>query len=1081
LYYAFGNRLDELATRLGRDLSRVGDANPLIPHTIVVPHPGMGRWLRQHLARQWGIAAGLDLVLPGAFVWRLARALGVPVAADSAFDAASLRWRLLALLLEFLHEGAQGTAPRIDTHDPRALYELATRLAAAYDRYLVFRPDWISAWSRGEPAGPPRAASTWQAALWRRVREVVREPHRAEVMAEVLARLHDGSGNAGALPLRVSVFGIASLPPGYLRVLLALDARAELAWYHPNPCGQWWGDIRAGRERAPRLPRNNGDAEDYFLDEGHALLASWGRLGREFIDTLYSHLPERTDDDDLGEIPRDDTLLGWLKRGLYTLDTPPAPTLPEAQPSLRVHACPTRWREVEVLHDALLGLFERDATLTPRDVVVMSPDIGAYADLIRAAFDEAPEAQRLPHSIADRIERARAPLIDALRRLVELPLSRLPVSEVLDWLATPAIARARGLASEDLAWIRTWVEALRIRWGVDSTSRAQQGVAAFDEYAWRPALTRALLSYAGGAHDPRDDVPCYPNIEGDGARVAGALLAFIDELDAWSTRLTRARTAAQWQAELLLLLDTFVAIDPRDTHEGPVVADFTRALADWVREVQRADQADLALTAEVMRAELARRWLNDAPQGGYLGSGVTVCAMVPMRNVPFRVVCLLGLNDGEFPRSGAEPGLDLLHGARRAGDRSQADDDRFLMLEALMAAGTHWHVSFVSADARDGTARPPSVLVTELIEFVLAAQPEAHRDTAKRGFVLEHPQAAHDCALFAPQAPQPTYSAAAARAANALRTVQARPFAAFADVRQASMPSGDIAFDAVQRCFAHPIRAYLRALGLYVDDYEPAQDDEPLASAGLERWRLRDTLFRLARQGHAVDTPAQFRRMRAMNLLPPGAAAHPAFGEAAELATHFSRAWRQRVGEATAQTHTIRHEFAGGMLLGELHGSLPELLTEVRLGALRATDVLALALRTTALHASGVAVPLACTLSWDTKKGLVAQLWDFAALSCDWLDDALAAYAKAQSAPLPLFPKASWAYACARVGKPADVDVAHARARAVFEPSRDEAFGDVDDADIALLVRELDEPLGDAFVALAERVLVPLAELERKP
>lgn len=359
-------------------------ADPLAPAKVVVPSQGMGRWLTLQLARAQGIAMQLDVQLPARFVWDLTRQVLGELPPQSAFNPTTLTWRLYDWLCEPAHlEQAPRLAQYLEGGDERRRLTLAARIADVFDQYLLYRDDWLAAWERGEllGLGPDEA---WQALLWQAL-TVDGHPHRARLLGDLLARLHDPAPLAG-LPERLVVFGISSLPPHHMRVLEGLARHCEVILFALNPCREAWGDIRDIRELAA-LPEPGID--DWYLDVGHPLLASLGKQGRDFFDALFT-----LGGQDFGIYAEDDglddsSLLRAIQNDILRLRTRHADERLALRPddrSLEVHVCHSPLREVEVLHDQLLARFAADPGLTPDQVVVLTPDIERYAPYIEAVF-----------------------------------------------------------------------------------------------------------------------------------------------------------------------------------------------------------------------------------------------------------------------------------------------------------------------------------------------------------------------------------------------------------------------------------------------------------------------------------------------------------------------------------------------------------------------------------------------------------------------------------------------------------------------------------------------------------------------
>lgn len=1024
LRYLFGNGLAALAGRLADDLAAEPLADALDLDVVVVPHPGMGRWLQQFLAQRWGIATALDIVQPNQFAWRAVRMLRAELPDTSAYDREPLLWRIHALLPMLAREPAFATiADYLSDDDPRKAYELADRLASVFEQYLLYRPGWLARWQRGEPMGAKHPHEAWQAELWRRLRADIDEPHRAELIRELARRLHEGKVDASALPPRVNVLGVSSLPPVYLELFAALSAHTELRLYHLNPSAEYWGDITIARER-PRLIaklKREGVAEpESYLDEGHPLLASWGRLGRDFVQLLFGQAQLEIDDELVTHEAEPRSVLDWLRAGIARLD--PALPAPPLDDSLRIVGCASRLREVEVLHDALLERFDRDPTLTPRDVVVMTPRLGDYAPLVDAVFGAAPEARRIPYTIADRATGGAHAITRAFRTLLDLPRSRLPASEVLDLLRVAAIARKFGIGSDDQARLVEWIECTRIRWGLDGAERDRAGFGDYDEFSWRAGLDRLLLGYATGDVDELvgGTLP-FAGIEGQGAAAAGALARFVERLAEWRARLATSRDIEAWQGLLgNLLLDLFDG--ERGTMEELAALDSVReVLKDLRTDMERAAADGVAIAHAVMQAALEARFEQPERRQRLLSTGVTVCAMVPMRNVPFRVVCLLGLDDGEFPRREPAASFSLMRAFPQLGDRNRSDDDRYLFLEALLAARDHLHLSYQAVNARDGSERAPASVVEELARFVEQGISGKDRDLRRShnsqgpvgatrvaipSFWTKAPATPFAPAAFDPASPHQTYAdewLPAAEAALGPREAPA-PFAAATEL-QRDEPEV-IALDDLLAWIRDPPKDYCRrVLELSLPLSRESEDDEPFEHSGLDAYQLNDALLaRLARRPDADDAWLS-ACMRAEGLLRPGRLGDADARDAIANVRRLVALFRNRFDGKPRESREVEARIGALVVRGRLDDVAGGIPYRLRAGRARGTDWLALAVSAKLINADE-----AWFLGFDEGAASEAKL-DVAKIDESWLPGVVLLYVRSRAGFLPLTRSASWEYA----------------------------------------------------------------------
>ncbi|MBB3221473.1 exodeoxyribonuclease V subunit gamma [Pseudoduganella umbonata] len=761
-----GNQLEQLRAAVFQWLH----ANPLAPlesDVLLVQSNGVAEWLKIALAEQAGVCAATRVALPARFLWEAYRAmLGRDrVPRVSAFDKGPLTWRLMRLLPALLREEAfEPLRHFLKGGCQERRLQLAERLSDLFDQYQVYRADWLEDWAAGRdqmccPRGvqyPLPEGQRWQAALWRAIIASVPEEERtlgrAGVHTAFLRAVESGAKPAVALPRRIVLFGVSALPYQTLQALAALARFTQVIVAVPNPCRFYWGDIIDGRDllRAARRrhPQRNGiDLAQVPIEALHAhshpLLASWGRQGRDYIRMLDEF--DEASGAEAGHLRVDlfsdgdgATLLEQLQgavRDMLPLSEHHFPVPDRDDRSIVFHIAHSVQREVEVLHDQLLARFAADPALRPRDIVVMVPDIGVFTAAIHAVFGQyrKGDPRHIPFEIGDVNDRSVNPLLVALEWLLRLPQQRCRQSEVRDLLDVPALATRFGLADDDLAILGRWIEGAGVRWGLDRAHRAGLGLEPTGEQnAWIFGIRRMLLGYASGAGGAFGDIEPYGEVGGLDAALAGSLAQLVEALLDWRERLAQPRTPFQWGEAARALLAAF--FDVRDEADRLTMNELDATLNAWLETCDGAgfdEPVPLSVLREAWMGALGEPSLEHQ----FVSGGVTFCTLMPMRAVPFRMVCLLGMNDGDFPRRASRADFDLLAlpGMARPGDRSRRDDDRYLMLEAVLAARDVLYVSWCGRNARDNSEQPPSVLVAQLLDYLKAGW---HLDLHER--TVEH-------------------------------------------------------------------------------------------------------------------------------------------------------------------------------------------------------------------------------------------------------------------------------------------------------------------------------------------------------
>ncbi|TKC86970.1 exodeoxyribonuclease V subunit gamma [Trinickia terrae] len=868
----YSNRYETLADALLDDLS-AAPSDPWVAQQIIVPSAAVRRHLELDIAARHGVCANVNFSYLAQWLWaQIGGVIPVPEASPLAPDR--LVWRCYRLLGLDAEEAGWNASPRLASYlaaaDAPMRYELARRVAAVLDHYLTYRPEWLAHWQQGgsifaaggdaaasiESRGPAlRGASgtaredeRWQAALWRALLAELGGGTDAKSLAVATPPAYRFLAEARSLdldavmrarwPESVHVFALPTMPPLHIALLRELSRWIDVRVYAMNPCRQFWFDIVS----VGRLEALDAAGQLDYQEVGHPLLAEWGRQTQAQLHMLH----ELTESAASAEATRfaenpAPTWLAKMQNAILDLETETADDDAGVERGIEVHVCHSLSRQLEVLHDRLLGWFNEFDDLVPSDVLVACPDLAAAGPLIDAVFGTTSAGEGSP----DAARRMDAPGIDRRgidRRRIPYRITGLPPSQanpvarvLLDWLS---LGERSVSAPELVEWLR--VDAVAARYGIDAAAleTAQEWLAAagarrglapeapVDEavpvarHTFSDALTRLFLGYAmpeGG--EPVDAWLPVEGASGSEGELLGRLARFVDDLDGFAGRTSGSLAPQAWGELLLDALARF--FDPG--------IPFTDALAD-VRDainalvgVMREGAQDAELPAAVVRAALTEA-LDDPARGGVPWGGVTFSSLTSLRGLPYRVVCLIGMDDGVLPSLARADEFDLMAEFGKLGDRQRRDDERNLFLDLLLAARERLFIAYTGRSIRDNAALPPAALVDELLDHLatVSAGPEASPaevEEARRAFIVEHPLQPFAAEYFDSRSGLFTYDAERAVLAERMASRERTRLAPFFAEPLPLEAADSIAFDEFERFWRHPARALLRdRLGIVLAD-----------------------------------------------------------------------------------------------------------------------------------------------------------------------------------------------------------------------------------------------------------------------
>jgi exodeoxyribonuclease V gamma subunit len=991
---------------------------PLATDEVVVPASGWESYIKRRLTDSRGCWAQFNFATLGGWVNRsLSQWLPGGIAASR--DSDTFAWTIASQLPQLIDDPDFDSVRRYlksdgDAAETRRLIDLSRQIGGLFDQYTLYRPELLDAWNAGNDWTSDRQSpkhARWQRKLWRAIGGIGSSQSVAALIDQMSAVMQS---KMPPLPERVNVWICGGLPPVHLQFLNAIGEATQIYLYVLSPSYTCWGTPDEQMEQI-RKWIDSGDSMRSFcqnngLTELHPLVNSLGQLSRHRI-RLMKKLQTavwQTNEPSLNpDLTDETTLLGRLQRDLFEGSVPTQGPVPTDN-SLRIHNCHSPIREVEVLQDEIRDALENDQQLRPEDIVVLCPDLETYAPFIDAAFGLTRPGQEgnIPYHIAGRSPRRTRPIISAYFRVLDVLQGRFGAAVVLDLLNDELIASAIGLTADDVADIFSWISDSGVRWGLDASHRTSESLPDTDLNTWEFGLDRLLMGYAmpPGGGQLVGSIVALDRVQGlDGERL-GKCWAFIRRLREWREEIARPRTIGQWRKPLCSMADLFV-----DTTEDEAGAQKIRFAIDRLVSVIEQNGFEQPLTFAIVANELAHE--TDQMTGGaafQLGC-MTVCEMAARRSIPYKIVALLGMNAGAFPRVDRHVGFDLLPSEPRLGDRSLRLEDKHLFLEALMSARHRLVITYQGQNVRNLRTRPPSVVVEELLDAIERGCDETTSpDTIRDQIIVRHPLQSFshrnfdsaDSRLF-------SYDQSEFRAAKAIwKGAGSIPIFASAPLPEPEHKE-EINVSDLRRFINRPWEVFLRRLGLYLGEPSEVGDDrEPLMLDALQNWGLGNWWLnqRLANEHEDKLVDILIRGGQ----LPAGGLGRQLLSKLQREAEEVVEAAREQ-GVDVTEAKAVRVVVDNTMIVGRINGLTPQGLRVASFSKAKSKQVMRLWLDHLLLTASeGRSIGSAISIGRPDNSG--GDRIELRAISppaaIGELEKLLKWYRLSLRYPLPLFPNA---------------------------------------------------------------------------
>jgi exodeoxyribonuclease V gamma subunit len=876
-------------------VSVLGDVpdNPMMPEWIGIQSRGMKQWITLQMAQNFGVCTNMHFAFPRQMVDQILTSFTSPKDQENiknrkdqqdSLNEDFIFWSILKLLIENRSPNELSSVENYIKEDKtgKKLYQLSMKIAKVFDDYQIYRPRMLTDWQKGLQTQPSHETfkdpvTQWQAKLWNQVVKKDPQNHLAFTAGLFLEKFSLKTISTDTLPSRMSLFGISALPKLFLQVFEKVSEIMDINLFLLTPSNQFFFDIKSAGQigRIALKQKAPIDPELLYYEMTNPLLSSLGTSAKEFHSSLEAfnyHEPF----DDLFWDPEhgSNTMLSHLQSDILNLvhrkeGSQEAPvTIAASDTSICIHACHSPMREAQVLKDLLLNEFKKNTELSPHDIIVMMPDVEAYAPFIESVFAlETP----LPFSISDRRKKSESEPLDAFLKILALGNSRLEQSCVLDLLQSESIAKKFKISFDEISMIEKMAEDAKILWGRDAGHREFLDLPPFEENTWQFGLQRLFMGMAMPENQDilvQDILPCQ-SFEGLDLEVLGKFAAFCHALFSSLKILTSQKTIEKWCGALKQIS---VSLMDRNSNNGEELTFLTQTIDQIQEDAQKAEFNEI-VSFDMIFSVIEQKLDLNISQGNFLAGNITFCNIMPMRSIPFKIVVLMGMDEKSFPRPAFTPGFNLIKKYPNPGDKIERDEDRYLFLETLLSARLKFICTYTGLSIQDNSKIPCAGVISELM------------DTMDQSFVLPegigyhffHPLHPFNEEYFNQAGSFFSFSKDNCKIAKALcpkkfKTTKSenRLFVQPSSKKESKDSPLTITLDEIIRFFKNPVEGFMKeGLDIKIRDFdEQTRDREVFSISGLDQYILGS--FLVEKELSSFDETDFYPFFKAMGSLPFG-------------------------------------------------------------------------------------------------------------------------------------------------------------------------------------------------------------------
>lgn len=697
----------------------------LTPVSVIIPNKDTANWLKPYLAKRIGILANIQFMLPYEWIWKQYRLLypELPVVLPS--DKGPLALAVFDWFASFTQEEHDEDSLSylnvlFSLDEPlktRWMFALAGEAASSLDAYQNYRPEMLLSWAQGVTPEDPLIA--WQAVLWRYLLQKwslqSKIPlDRATLFGNQISayKKKTVSDNSTGSEDHLFVFHAGLLPSPFLHLIDECPDPNRITIY------------ALIREQKTLL-------SERFSFESRAILDSLRQL-KQFRFTsapdnerisvpVLTHSPKR-------EYQSPKSALSVLKAAVESVRTVDlsvkAPFLLDG--SIEIHSCHNALREIEVLHQQIYFWLESIPDLKPSDIMVISPDIKFFSPFISAVFDQQHEGlPEIPYRITEKQNNFTSET-DVFLQFLRLLKTRFEPHHVLELLRYEIVMDRFDVSERDLNRIRHWISENRVLWGYDVAHKEDVLQPPTETGTWSRLFTRAWNSLLWGDEFTNPHSGDVISLQDpDDARLISVLQDLLSRLNqARKESQNSAKSLSEWIAELESWGE-FLFQKKQTTDSQKLPPSVQLFLNTFISDIEQSDSGETSLPFDLILKHLEQITESKSGSSAVFNQGVLFSNMVPVRGIPARVICLIGVGESRFPRVSTSPEFDVMRLLPLPADRDRKREDRQLFYEAVMAAKDTFYISYVGQNQKDNSEMEPSTVLIEFLDMLCQIFPDA--------------------------------------------------------------------------------------------------------------------------------------------------------------------------------------------------------------------------------------------------------------------------------------------------------------------------------------------------------------------
>lgn len=692
---------------------------------IIVQNKDIAEWFQIKIAEKTGISANFSFQQPIEFLINLFNNKNSPNIKQHAKET-QISWFILKIILDSLNKNEFKMLKNYIDKEKKIekINKLSEHISKLFKEYLMYKPEWINIWEENKKIKNLNNHQIWQKKIWiLLINELKKNNFNKFYIPQILKKITNLKNifYNKKIPKKIIIYGINYFPIFYFKIINKIQKYINIDIIHLNLFKNlklnYFNKINLNNKKNKNTPlnikNNNKNITKFFFEKtikkNTLIFLKLKKINK--ITNLFKNFKKNSLLNNLKQ-----EILNFKKNEKinYKIKPPKKNSkkikINKSDISLTFHSCNTKQTEIEVLYDYLLNLIKKDNKITPKDIIVMAPNISLYTSYINGVFGSIPKKKRLPFQILDQNLINNNSTINAFIYLIKINKKKITTEKIFKLLEISELSEKFCIKNNQINLLKKWIHESGIRLNINNFNESKNKKYMMQN-TWSYGLNRIILGHImNNKHETWNNILPYNQQEILSFKLIEKFLEFIKLIKKWNKILTKKKKITEWIPICKKLLNNFFCFNIKNQ----LILIFI--IKKWKEMLNDGEKTKIKnkIPISVIYDKIKKYFKKKNENEKFFSNNINFCSINKKRNIPFKIICLIGMNHSFYSNNELE--FNLIK--KNKNEKNIKYQNQYFFLENLILASNFYYISYIKNNIYDNYEKYPYIITEEIINYI---------------------------------------------------------------------------------------------------------------------------------------------------------------------------------------------------------------------------------------------------------------------------------------------------------------------------------------------------------------------------